>query len=1446
MFLLISSLLLFSTFSTLPTTVSVSQTEQAGKEPSSLFKTRNATIPVEHVSFRNTTFMDEITIANNSIVRITDSNITSSIIYVRDNAKLILEGIDAPYGPYIYLYDNATLIFNVSKISIADLDFFAHGNAMLYIVNSFLNESDIHTYDFSEIHVSNATIDYLWCYGNSTVHLTNTITYGGTYINENATLIADNLETNFDLFFYSNSNGNLNKINTAKNVKLYSFSTVSIANSAFNNIMLYDYSLATLNNCSFNDIYIDSTTSTQYGGYRSRANISNSKFDLIKSCSEVKTYLTNVTCNTVYRGFIINGAGKIAGTKVLMSSGTFEYNVVNDTSSKISSFFNQTYFTFKNSNFELENLAAYKVAAYNSYLQIQGGSVTQRIYGYNSTFKTYNFNIPAYSKFEKCMLILNKTNTNGETLFEHSYLVAVNTSNLYGAIYLEYSTMIITNSTFQEIYSTVSAILVENATDSPSTERIYLENSSLTIKNVDYSYFYLNADPSVIVLENVTMIKTTIELYNTTITIKSSGFYSNEISLYENVTLHDFKSTFDNIYVYGPMSHIELRETTVKHIYFDYRANSTGIIQDSSIERLYTSSDESNKDIWNSVDIQNSEIKNLYYSVYIYSGTVDITAHKISGGNYISTANLDSNTNVTVYYLEYIEVADGSTLMKDMENIKKIYAHGTEIELKNITSSDAIITSQYSIENCTFQYINLGDINETLIEEGYFQTIPANGTMYLIETHDAYFYGGKSWVTNLTTNCMWNIDCRMYLENSTIHQLMQTIYFNGDGNITDGVPNGFSDESIVWGKNNVITRNETMVAIIYSGIVKIFNSTVIPIVYNDSQLYFVYSQSEVIFGYDNSKIYVNASHTGLMCHGNTVVSVFNSSIWSAWFMENSKLFANKTKFFTEILLKDNTNITVVNSIVEEDYSRAIISLWNNSYAMFRDTEIISLRCNAIIQINDSALVFLENVTINSDDDDYDFELEDYAQLIIKDSKISGVSINKGIGVLLDNAQLNVNNTQIVTNGLFNYLYLWNTTSLMAYNVNSICPVLFDSSVAIMRDSNVTGIAAFGNAYFEAISSYFMNSSLVIEIFDNSIGKIVNYSVNGAWLGSNSQLYFENIYANYSSSFIRVYEYAKLTALNMTVTEIYTNFLFDLSNMGYINLTDSKVGTLTEEISIYHYGDISIDGTAYITEATVTIFNHTVLQNTTINEKEKALNIEEFIDAVIGNTTYTHVSVKRLVDTQPPIVSVTPPSTQLEKGMKVEDMKWTVTEDHPDVYELEKNGTKIMSGTYSSGQTFSLNISAFEPGFWVLKFTAKDRAGYSTTIYSNVTVYPSEPPIFTAKPPRTYEMVEGTTGNILNWTATDRFPTNYEIYVDGALKKSGNWTSGAKIEYNIDDLTEGNHTVKIVIYDLAGNSAEDTVLVLVKAKGLPTIYLIATAIGVIVIAVIIVVIRKRRT
>ena len=137
------------------------------------------------------------------------------------------------------------------------------------------------------------------------------------------------------------------------------------------------------------------------------------------------------------------------------------------------------------------------------------------------------------------------------------------------------------------------------------------------------------------------------------------------------------------------------------------------------------------------------------------------------------------------------------------------------------------------------------------------------------------------------------------------------------------------------------------------------------------------------------------------------------------------------------------------------------------------------------------------------------------------------------------------------------------------------------------------------------------------------------------------------------------------------------------------------------------------------------------------------------------------------------------------------------------------------------------------------------------------VYPSEAPVFTAKPPRTYEMTNGSSGNVLNWTATDRTPAFYEIYVNGTLKVNGTWSSGTPIEYNIDTFDMGTYNVTIILHDDAGNQAKDTVTVVVSAQGgipeiglpglegIPLEYIIIAVVVLLLAIVAVIIARKRK-
>jgi len=70
----------------------------------------------------------------------------------------------------------------------------------------------------------------------------------------------------------------------------------------------------------------------------------------------------------------------------------------------------------------------------------------------------------------------------------------------------------------------------------------------------------------------------------------------------------------------------------------------------------------------------------------------------------------------------------------------------------------------------------------------------------------------------------------------------------------------------------------------------------------------------------------------------------------------------------------------------------------------------------------------------------------------------------------------------------------------------------------------------------------------------------------------------------------------------------------------------------------------------------------------------------------------------------------------------------------------------------------------------------------------------------------------TYGHEIIWTATDENPDVYSVTRDGGTINTGVWSSGTSISVNIDQWGLGIYTVVITVFDVAGNSASDTVTV----------------------------------
>jgi parallel beta-helix repeat protein len=73
--------------------------------------------------------------------------------------------------------------------------------------------------------------------------------------------------------------------------------------------------------------------------------------------------------------------------------------------------------------------------------------------------------------------------------------------------------------------------------------------------------------------------------------------------------------------------------------------------------------------------------------------------------------------------------------------------------------------------------------------------------------------------------------------------------------------------------------------------------------------------------------------------------------------------------------------------------------------------------------------------------------------------------------------------------------------------------------------------------------------------------------------------------------------------------------------------------------------------------------------------------------------------------------------------------------------------------------------------------------------------------------------EEDTGNSIEWNATDPYPGEYEVYINGLMVIQEPWY-GNGIHMSVDGLTLGTHNVSILVIDAAGNEAVDSVYVTV--------------------------------
>ncbi|MFX1605031.1 MAG: hypothetical protein ACFFDD_03925 [Promethearchaeota archaeon] len=132
-------------------------------------------------------------------------------------------------------------------------------------------------------------------------------------------------------------------------------------------------------------------------------------------------------------------------------------------------------------------------------------------------------------------------------------------------------------------------------------------------------------------------------------------------------------------------------------------------------------------------------------------------------------------------------------------------------------------------------------------------------------------------------------------------------------------------------------------------------------------------------------------------------------------------------------------------------------------------------------------------------------------------------------------------------------------------------------------------------------------------------------------------------------------------------------------------------------------------------------------------------------------------------------------------------------------------------------------------------------------------------------PNDVEFTVGETGYNIDWNPTDDNPASFEVFVDSVSTYTGFWNSSSEhIVIDLDGLAVETYNYTCVVYDDAGNSFADTVIVTVNAGPTTTsepttteptttpgpsdfqgMILIVSGVGVVVVIVIIIVMLKKK-
>jgi hypothetical protein len=183
---------------------------------------------------------------------------------------------------------------------------------------------------------------------------------------------------------------------------------------------------------------------------------------------------------------------------------------------------------------------------------------------------------------------------------------------------------------------------------------------------------------------------------------------------------------------------------------------------------------------------------------------------------------------------------------------------------------------------------------------------------------------------------------------------------------------------------------------------------------------------------------------------------------------------------------------------------------------------------------------------------------------------------------------------------------------------------------------------------------------------------------------------------------------------------------------------------------------------------------------------------------------------------------TPIDRQIDEGQNGEVIIWNPTDLNPISYEIYREEVLFMSGLWNSSvETISVSLDGLTLGLYNFTLIVFDIGSNSANDTVWITVVDATPP--SVDSPSDVYYSEGASGYNITWNPSDLHPVSYEILREGAQIKTGAWNSSFEtITINVEGLTLGGYNYTIYVFDVGGNTVNDTVFVYVTDGSAPTV------------------------